>query len=261
MAIAGFLASHRDVLVLDEPYAGLDAAGPDALTKVLADLRPNGVTIVVVTHDHDGIELIADRRISLDNGRVVGDTAPRASRPPHADVNAADPPAHAAGSIHLFRVLPGPAPCTAACGHEARDARRARCHTRRISRMAHDRHRRGACRGRHRRGSHAASARPRLPRWFFVALLLSRVLNFIAGGPPNVHVLGSTIGMRRRPRLAPRHIGRGRAVRRGPARVVDDSVLRGPGRPRHPEQAVAADAAPGRRLAGTCTSRSVRCRP
>ena len=37
-------------------------------------------------------------------------------------------------------------------------------------------------------------ARPRLPRWFAIAVLFGLGINFIAGGPPNVHVLGYTIG-------------------------------------------------------------------
>ncbi|HEY3832247.1 MAG TPA: ATP-binding cassette domain-containing protein, partial [Acidimicrobiia bacterium] len=54
VAIASLLAQQRGLVVLDEPYAGLDASGAEALTNLLAGLRASGVTIVVVTHDHEG---------------------------------------------------------------------------------------------------------------------------------------------------------------------------------------------------------------
>jgi len=53
VAIAGAIAMRPDVLVLDEPTAGLDPAGQEALLDTLAELRAAGTTVVMATHDVD----------------------------------------------------------------------------------------------------------------------------------------------------------------------------------------------------------------
>jgi energy-coupling factor transport system ATP-binding protein len=50
-AIAGILAMDPDILVLDEPTAGLDACGESALVSILSDLHSEGRTIIIVSHD------------------------------------------------------------------------------------------------------------------------------------------------------------------------------------------------------------------
>lgn len=50
-AIAGILAMNPHILVMDEPTAGLDASGFDALVRILGELRKEGMTLIVVTHD------------------------------------------------------------------------------------------------------------------------------------------------------------------------------------------------------------------
>ena len=76
VALAGILARQPQVLVLDEPLAGLDEPGRDALTGVLADLRRRqGLTVVVISHDLDGMDRVCDRLVRLDQGRVVVDEA------------------------------------------------------------------------------------------------------------------------------------------------------------------------------------------
>ena len=52
-AIAGIIAMDPGILVLDEPTAGLDAYGFDALVRVLEGLHEEGRTIIVVSHDGD----------------------------------------------------------------------------------------------------------------------------------------------------------------------------------------------------------------
>jgi energy-coupling factor transport system ATP-binding protein len=74
VALAGLLARCPRVLVLDEPFAGLDEAAKDGLTDVLARLRvERRLTVVVISHDIDGSERLADRVIALDRGRIVSD--------------------------------------------------------------------------------------------------------------------------------------------------------------------------------------------
>jgi energy-coupling factor transporter ATP-binding protein EcfA2 len=74
VALAGLLARHPRVLVLDEPFAGLDAVARAGLTKVLAQLRRDSdLTVVVVSHDIEGADLLTERVVVLDEGRIVDD--------------------------------------------------------------------------------------------------------------------------------------------------------------------------------------------
>ena len=51
VAIAGILAIDPDILVLDEPTAGLDIAGAEEIMKIVTEMHRNGKTIIMVTHD------------------------------------------------------------------------------------------------------------------------------------------------------------------------------------------------------------------
>jgi energy-coupling factor transport system ATP-binding protein len=74
VALAGILARRPQVLVLDEPLAGLDEPGQEVLTTVLGDLRRHqGLTVVVISHDLEGMDQVCDRLVRLDRGRVVAD--------------------------------------------------------------------------------------------------------------------------------------------------------------------------------------------
>lgn len=60
-----------DVLILDEPFDGLDPEGQESLMSLVAQLRDDGRCVLVSTHRLDIAERIADRLIVLDRGRVV----------------------------------------------------------------------------------------------------------------------------------------------------------------------------------------------
>ncbi len=70
-AIAGVLSMEPDILVLDEPAAGLDPAGRDEILGYVASLRERGITILLVSHSMDDIARLADRVLVLANGRIV----------------------------------------------------------------------------------------------------------------------------------------------------------------------------------------------
>jgi len=74
VALAGVLARKPRVLVLDEPLAGLDAPSREALVQVMRRL-PRDLTTVVVTHDTEDADRIADRALVLGNGAVTADGA------------------------------------------------------------------------------------------------------------------------------------------------------------------------------------------
>ncbi|MDP9073413.1 MAG: energy-coupling factor ABC transporter ATP-binding protein, partial [Actinomycetota bacterium] len=74
VALAGMLARRPAVLVLDEPFAGLDADGRAGMIGVLHHLQVDtGLTIVLVSHDIEGAEQLARRAVVLADGRVVSD--------------------------------------------------------------------------------------------------------------------------------------------------------------------------------------------
>jgi len=70
-AIAGILAMEPDVLVLDEPFVGLDLRGTRLIEKVIRQYREKGRTVVFVSHDMDLAARLADKFLVLDQGRLV----------------------------------------------------------------------------------------------------------------------------------------------------------------------------------------------
>lgn len=76
VALAGVLAMRPDVVLLDEPTAGLDPAAAEELLAVLERLRAGGATPVITTHDLDLALEWADEVAVLHEGRVLGAGAP-----------------------------------------------------------------------------------------------------------------------------------------------------------------------------------------
>ena len=68
VAIAGILAMKPDILVLDEPTAGLDPAGRDELLNYIQRLQEKGQTIVMISHDMDQLAGLCDRILVLKDG-------------------------------------------------------------------------------------------------------------------------------------------------------------------------------------------------
>ena len=69
-ALAGILAMTPDVLVLDEPMAGLDPRGRDQLRSIIRSINARGVTVVQVTHSMDDAAT-SDQVIVLNEGTVL----------------------------------------------------------------------------------------------------------------------------------------------------------------------------------------------
>ncbi|WP_050182374.1 energy-coupling factor ABC transporter ATP-binding protein [Domibacillus robiginosus] len=78
VAIAGVLAMKPDVLVLDEPTAGLDPRGRREVMELFASLKKeNGLTCVLVTHSMEDAARYADRIVVMHKGRVAKRGTPR----------------------------------------------------------------------------------------------------------------------------------------------------------------------------------------
>ena len=79
IAIAGVIAMRPEILVLDEPMAGLDPAGrEEIMDNLLAYHRKTGASLVIVTHSMDDAAKYADRMIVLTGGEVALEGCPSA---------------------------------------------------------------------------------------------------------------------------------------------------------------------------------------
>lgn len=71
VALAGILAMKPDILILDEPAAGLDPAGREEILAYLKELHRRGVTIIMVSHSMEDLARLSDRILVLNQGRRV----------------------------------------------------------------------------------------------------------------------------------------------------------------------------------------------
>lgn len=218
-ALAGLLAGRPRLLVLDEPFAGLDREGRESLIDVLGELRrTQGTTLVVVSHDTEDAGRVAERVITLEGGRIVGDgpasapavsptTDPASCAPDRAPTPSLAPDAAAPAAatarkrrrpaeLRVFRRLPGDsvmhrlwagtkllALLALAVTLSARPEWRTLAVMGALLAA-------GLAAGRVPRG-----AFPRLPRWLWISIALSAVFPLFAGGAPLVHVAGMRVGL------------------------------------------------------------------
>jgi branched-chain amino acid transport system permease protein len=86
--IARALAGSPELLLLDEPAAGLNSTEKQELSQLLSRLKGHGLTILVIEHDMKLIEAVADHITVLNFGKCIADGEPRAVLT-HPDVIAA----------------------------------------------------------------------------------------------------------------------------------------------------------------------------
>ncbi|MBN1246045.1 MAG: heme ABC exporter ATP-binding protein CcmA [Anaerolineae bacterium] len=96
LAVARAVLHRPTVLLLDEPYTSLDASASEMLTQLLGGLVEEGCTMVLTTHRPADEGQLANRRVTLEGGRIVedvgvGDGTPEAGVQGWAGIGAGDP--------------------------------------------------------------------------------------------------------------------------------------------------------------------------
>ena len=78
VAIAGVLAMEPEILILDEPTAGLDPAGRDKILRCIKKLHDvRGIAIVLVSHSMEDVANYAERIIVMNKGSIMYDDTPK----------------------------------------------------------------------------------------------------------------------------------------------------------------------------------------
>ena len=77
VALAGIIAMEPEVLILDEPTAGLDPQGVSEIMQLIRELQQDlGIAILIATHDMDLVPMYCDYIYLLNQGEIVGCGSP-----------------------------------------------------------------------------------------------------------------------------------------------------------------------------------------
>ena len=77
IAIAGVLAMEPKILIMDEPIAGLDPLGRESLMDLVKNLNDCGMTILMISHNMDGLAEYASRILVMNQGKLMMNGTPR----------------------------------------------------------------------------------------------------------------------------------------------------------------------------------------
>jgi zinc transport system ATP-binding protein len=104
--IARALATDPDVLVLDEPIAGVDLESQESFAEVLRGLGERGASALVVAHALGTLQPLVQRTVVLESGRVAYDGPPRIVDVAGAHAHHGPPPGYDAGGFGRTRAAP-----------------------------------------------------------------------------------------------------------------------------------------------------------
>lgn len=76
VAIAGVIAMRPEVLILDEPTAGLDPRGQESILSNIIEYHDMGATVIMVTHSMEEVAKVAERLVVFSEGKIVMDDTP-----------------------------------------------------------------------------------------------------------------------------------------------------------------------------------------
>ena len=74
LSIAQAIMEHQDIIILDEPMNGLDKHGVEEIRNLLLDLKNQGKTIILASHNAQDIEILCDYVYEMDNGILTSQT-------------------------------------------------------------------------------------------------------------------------------------------------------------------------------------------
>ena len=78
VAIAGILAMHPDVLILDEPTAGLDPKGRDEILNAIKEMHNRlGIIVILVSHSMEDVARLVERIVVMHQGKIVATGTPK----------------------------------------------------------------------------------------------------------------------------------------------------------------------------------------
>ncbi|MFZ2501824.1 MAG: ATP-binding cassette domain-containing protein [Nocardioides sp.] len=98
--IARALAGEPELLFLDEPMAGVDLRVQDKLAEVLADLKSEGATMILVAHELGPLARLVDRTVVMRDGRIAYDGAPLTDHEAHSPAFGEAPHQHGPADSH-----------------------------------------------------------------------------------------------------------------------------------------------------------------
>ena len=64
---------HPSVLILDEPFNGLDSIAIKQIREYLLEQKKSGVTVLIASHMAEDIEILCDKVYQMENGKIVGE--------------------------------------------------------------------------------------------------------------------------------------------------------------------------------------------
>ena len=73
--IAQVLMEKPELLILDEPMNGLDYKGVEDIRKIILNLKEEGKTILIASHNRDDVEILCDTVTEMDQGKVIKEAA------------------------------------------------------------------------------------------------------------------------------------------------------------------------------------------
>lgn len=73
LAIAQATMEEQDIIILDEPMNGLDNHGVQEVREYLLQLKKQGKTILIASHNREDIDVLCDKVYEMDNGRVISE--------------------------------------------------------------------------------------------------------------------------------------------------------------------------------------------
>ena len=97
VAVAAVVARRADLWLLDEPHAGLDAAGRDLLDGLVRDAVAGGATVMLASHELDRAAALATRTVTMAGGQVPDGVLAAPREPATAPVGAGAPTRRGAG--------------------------------------------------------------------------------------------------------------------------------------------------------------------